>query len=162
MVSYLSPGVRALPGGQLSSELTTLVSAVEEPDLGAVFFSGQLNMPNRPEPGGQVKSAFGCRSKRASQKGSFRAFICSQEAELSPRLLCTFPARGESASREGSDPRTQVRLPSCIQGSLRDQSTWRAAGCRSNRATFLAFIFSQDVELGSRPLCTFPARGELA
>jgi hypothetical protein len=36
-----------------------------------------------------------------------QAFILSQEAELRPRPLGTFPARGESAYREGSDSRTQ-------------------------------------------------------
>jgi hypothetical protein len=39
-------------------------------------------------------------------------------------------------------------------------------GHRSNRASWTgslsAFIFSQEVELIVRPLCTFPARGELA
>ena len=47
------------------------------------------------------------RSNIASWKVSLRAFILSQEAELRPRPLGTFPARGESGSREGSDPRTQ-------------------------------------------------------
>ena len=49
----------------------------------------------------------GSRSNRASWTGSLRAFILSQEAELRPRPLGTFLARGESAYREGSDPRTQ-------------------------------------------------------
>jgi hypothetical protein len=35
------------------------------------------------------------------------AFILSQETELRPRYLDTFPARGEPASRKGSDPRNQ-------------------------------------------------------
>jgi hypothetical protein len=48
----------------------------------------------------------GCRSNRASSTGSLLAFILSQEAELRPRSLGTFSARGESAVREGSDPRT--------------------------------------------------------
>jgi hypothetical protein len=30
------------------------------------------------------------------------------------------------------------------------------------QALFLAFIFSQEAGLNARPLCTFPARGELA
>ena len=47
------------------------------------------------------------RSNRASWAGSLQAFILSQETELRPRSLGTFPARGESASREGSDPRIQ-------------------------------------------------------
>jgi hypothetical protein len=53
----------------------------------------------------------GCRIKR-SWTGSLRAFVFSQQAELRPRLLSLSLTRGESASREGSDP--QVRVPSCI------------------------------------------------
>ena len=49
----------------------------------------------------------GSRSNRASWTGSLQAFILSQEAELRPRPLGTFLARGELASREGSDPRNQ-------------------------------------------------------
>jgi hypothetical protein len=49
----------------------------------------------------------GDRSNRASWSGSHLAFILSQEVELRPRPLGTFLARGESAYREGSDPRTQ-------------------------------------------------------
>jgi hypothetical protein len=40
---------------------------------------------------------------RASWTGALRAFIFSQEAELSSSPLCTFPARGELAYRECSD-----------------------------------------------------------
>ena len=49
----------------------------------------------------------GSRSNRASWTGSLRSFILSQETELRSRPMDTFPARGESASREGSDPRNQ-------------------------------------------------------
>ena len=49
----------------------------------------------------------GGRSNRASWTGSLPAFILSQEAELRPRSLGTFPAREELVSRKGSDPRTQ-------------------------------------------------------
>jgi hypothetical protein len=49
----------------------------------------------------------GLRSNRASWTGSLQAFILSQEAELRPRPLGTFPDREESASRESSEPRTQ-------------------------------------------------------
>jgi hypothetical protein len=52
----------------------------------------------------------GSRSNRGSWTGSFWASILSQETELRPRPLDTFPARGELASREGSDPRNQVDL----------------------------------------------------
>ena len=45
----------------------------------------------------------GCRSNRDSWTGSILAFILSQEAELRPRPLGTFLARGELASRESSD-----------------------------------------------------------
>jgi hypothetical protein len=51
-------------------------------------------------------------------QGLFQTFIFSQEAELRPKPLCTFPARGESASREGTDTCTTL-----YPGSLRDQST---------------------------------------
>jgi hypothetical protein len=47
------------------------------------------------------------RSNKVSWTGSLQAFILSQEADLRPRPMGTFPTRGESASREGSDPRTQ-------------------------------------------------------
>ena len=47
------------------------------------------------------------RSNRTSWTGPLPAFILSQDAELRPRPLGTFLVRGESASREGSDPRTQ-------------------------------------------------------
>jgi hypothetical protein len=49
----------------------------------------------------------GDRSNRASWTGSLQSFNLSQEAELRPRNLGTFLARGESAYREGSNPRTQ-------------------------------------------------------
>ena len=49
----------------------------------------------------------GGRSNRESWTGSLQAFIFSQEAELRPRPLDTFLARGELAYREGSDTRTQ-------------------------------------------------------
>jgi hypothetical protein len=49
----------------------------------------------------------GDRSNRASWTESLWAFILSQEAELRPRPLGTFLSRGESAYREGSDPRSQ-------------------------------------------------------
>jgi hypothetical protein len=54
-----------------------------------------------------VGEHMGHRSNRAFWTGSLWAFILSQEAELILRPLCTFPAREELASREGSDPRTQ-------------------------------------------------------
>jgi hypothetical protein len=47
------------------------------------------------------------RSNRASWTVYLRAFILSQEAELRPRTLGIFPSRGESDSRESSDPGTQ-------------------------------------------------------
>jgi hypothetical protein len=40
-------------------------------------------------------------------QGPSRAFILSQEAELRPRPLGTFLARGELAYKEGSEARTQ-------------------------------------------------------
>jgi hypothetical protein len=49
----------------------------------------------------------GDRSNRAFWSGSCWAFILSQEAELRPKPLGTFLARGESAYRESSDSRTE-------------------------------------------------------
>jgi hypothetical protein len=108
----------------------------------------------------------GLRSNRASWTGSLQAFIISQEAELRTRSLATFPARGKTASREGFDPRTQVRAPSCIRVSQRPIHTGELTGHRSNRTswtgTLQTFIFSLERELQSRSLCTFPTRGDLA
>jgi hypothetical protein len=42
-------------------------------------------------------------AEATEQTGALWAFILSQEAELRPRPLCTFPARGELAYRECSD-----------------------------------------------------------
>ena len=52
-------------------------------------------------------------------------------------------------------------------GSLRDQSAQvrmqtAEATYILRQALFQAFIFSQEAGLNTRPLCTFPARGELA
>jgi hypothetical protein len=43
------------------------------------------------------------RNNRASWTGFLRAFIFSQEVDLSSRPLCTFPVRGELACRECAD-----------------------------------------------------------
>ena len=48
-----------------------------------------------------------------------QAYICRQEVELIHSPLCTFPARGELASRECSHHRSQVRLPFSLGDSLR-------------------------------------------
>jgi hypothetical protein len=45
-----------------------------------------------------------------------------------------------------------------VQGSFQDAEATHLLG----QALFQAFIFSQEAGLNSRPLCTFPARGELA
>lgn len=48
-------------------------------------------------------------------------------------------------------------------GSLRDhsaqESTWTAEA--TGQARFQAFIYRQEADLSTKPLCTFPARGEL-
>jgi hypothetical protein len=49
----------------------------------------------------------GYRRNRAFWTVSLQVFILSQKAELRPRPLGTFLARGELASRDGSDPGTQ-------------------------------------------------------
>ena len=76
----------------------------------------------------------GHRSKRASWTRSLRAFILSQEAELRPRLLYTFPARGESTFREGSHPGNQVRAPSCIPGLSETRLHRRAHGLQKQQS----------------------------
>ena len=68
--------------------------------------------PSKPRILGSLRLVYagehmGGRSHRASCTGSLWAFILSQEAELRPRTLGTFFARGESATRDDSDPRTQ-------------------------------------------------------
>jgi hypothetical protein len=116
---------------------------------------------NEEEAGESV----GWRNNRDSWTGVLWAFILSQEAKLRPRSSHTFPTRGESASREGSDPETHVRLPSYILGLSETTTHRRVCGPQKNRASwtgsFQAFIFSQEAELSVRPLSTFPARGEL-
>jgi hypothetical protein len=76
------------------------------------------------------------RSNRASWTGSLQAFILSQEAKLRHRPLGTFPARGGWASREGSDPGTQVRASSCIP-SLSETSPCRRAHGPQKKQSFL-------------------------
>jgi hypothetical protein len=68
--------------------------------------------PSTPRILGSLRQVYagehvGGRSNRAYWTGSLQEFILSKEAELRPRPLGTFLARGESVSREGSDSRTQ-------------------------------------------------------
>ena len=70
----------------------------------AVASTTRIMGSQRPVDTGQH---MGGRSNKASWTGSHWAFILSQEAKLKPRNLGTFPSRGESASREGSEPWTQ-------------------------------------------------------
>jgi hypothetical protein len=67
----------------------------------------------------------GNRSNRASRSGSHLALILSQEVELRPKPLGTFLARGESAYREGSDPRTLIQrwigAPDCRTPALQEE-----------------------------------------
>jgi hypothetical protein len=68
--------------------------------------------PSTPRILGSLRPVYagkhvGGRSNRASWTGSIWAFILSQETEMRPRPLDTFPARGELACREGSEPRNQ-------------------------------------------------------
>ena len=98
----------------------------------------------------------GCRSKRPSWTGSLPDFILSQEPDLRPRHLGTFPTRGESTSRVGSDSGTQVSVPSCIPG-LSETSPLRRALGPEKQQSFLDrvpsdLIFSQEVNLSVRPL----------
>jgi hypothetical protein len=77
----------------------------------------------RPGLPGECK---GHRSNRAFWTRFLRAFIFSQEAELRPRPLGTFPTRGESASSVRSDPGTQGGAPSCTL-DLSEMSSHRRA-----------------------------------
>ena len=96
------------------------------------------------------------RSNRASWTGARRAFTLSQDAELRLRPLHTFPTRGESASKEGSDSGTQVRSPSVSQVPQGPVHSGEHVGCRSNRGSWTgalwAVILNQEVELRSRTL----------
>ena len=105
----------------------------------------------------------GSRSNRTSWTGSLWAFILSQEAELRPRRLGSFPAR-ESVSRESSDYRTHVRASCWILGLSETSPHRRDHGAQKQQSLLdlRALVFSQGVDLSSRPLCTFPARGERA
>ena len=85
--------------------------------------------PSTPRILGSLRPVYardhmGGRSNRASWTGSLQAFIFSQEAELRPRPLGTFPARGELASREGSDPRIRRGIwdPDFCAPSLQEES----------------------------------------
>jgi hypothetical protein len=60
--------------------------------------------------------------------------ILSQEAELRPRPLGTFPSRGESTSREGSDLKTQVREPSLILGLSETSLHRRVLGAQKQQS----------------------------
>jgi hypothetical protein len=55
------------------------------------------------------------------------------QAELRPRPLGTLPAKEEVTSREGSDPWTQVREPSCIPGLSETSLHWRAPGLQKQK-----------------------------
>jgi hypothetical protein len=105
----------------------------------------------------------GYRSNKASWTGSLLAFILSQEAELRPRPLGIFPTRGDSATKKRSNPGTQHPVSWISQRPVLSREH---LGCRSNIASWTgflrAFIISQQVDLSSRPLCNFSARGELS
>jgi hypothetical protein len=89
--------------------------------------------PNTPRILGSLRPVYtgeheGSRRNRASWKWSHRAFILSQETDLRPRPLDTCPARGESASRDCSDPRNQeVDLSSRLLSTFpaRQELDWR-------------------------------------
>ena len=89
--------------------------------------------PRTPRILGSLRTSYsvehlGRRSSRASWTGSLRGFIQTQKTELRPRPLDTFPARGESTSREGYDPRTQeVDLSSRLLCTFpaRGEFAWR-------------------------------------
>jgi hypothetical protein len=68
------------------------------------------------------ESMWGHRSNRASWTRSLRAFVFSQEVELSSRPLFIFPARGEIVCREYSDHRDwgeRVGLPGVLSEANR-------------------------------------------
>jgi hypothetical protein len=75
----------------------------------------------------------GGRNNRASWTGSLLTFILSQKAELRPRPLGIFPTRGKLASKEGSDPGTQVRSLFCTQGPSETSPHRRGCGLKKQQ-----------------------------
>ena len=67
--------------------------------------------------------------------GVLWAYIYSQEVELILSPLCTFPAKGELAFRECSDPRTQGEITIFSPVSFYCMSTQESTGHRSSRAS---------------------------
>jgi hypothetical protein len=104
----------------------------------------------------------GIRSNRASWTGALQAFILRHEAEL------WTPSLPEESQPPGKAPTPGLRqdLHLVSRVSQRSIHTGEPVGHRSNTTSWTvslqSFIFSQEVQLSSRPLCTFPARGELA
>jgi hypothetical protein len=98
--------LRNLPA---SASQTLGLKACSNINLPLVILGSNSAGPSTPRILGALRPVYtgehvGSRSNRASWKGSLQAFILSQEAELRPRHLDTFPTRGELASREVSDP----------------------------------------------------------
>ena len=88
------------------------------------------------------------------------------EPQTSVHLPPHPPPPGESASRDGSDPRLKQDHHLLFLVSQGPVHTGEYAGQRSKSASgtvpLWAFIISQEAELNVRPLRTFPARRELA
>jgi hypothetical protein len=66
-------------------------------------------------------------------EGPFGAFTLCQEMELRHRPLGTFPTRGKLASKEGSDPGTQVRSLFCTQGPSETSPHRRGCGLKKQQ-----------------------------
>jgi hypothetical protein len=96
----------------------------------------ESQVPQRPV---HTEEHMGHRNNRASWTVSLWAFIFTQEAELRPRTLGTFPTKRETASRKYSDPETQVTMLSCIQG-LSETSPCRRRQGRQKQQSLLVRV----------------------
>ena len=104
-----------------------------------MIYSNCMNLPKNfihcSEEGMCRKAHAHSRSNRGSWTQSYGALILSQEVELILSPLCTFPARGELASRECSDPGTQGEITIFSPVSFYCMSTQESTGHRSSRAS---------------------------
>ena len=88
-----------------------------------------------------------------------QAYICGQKVELILGPLCTFPARGELASRECSDHRNQgggdCHFLSCDSLRQVHSGVYKLQKQQNSWGRFLsAYFCSQEVGLFCSPLCT--------
>jgi hypothetical protein len=94
--------------------------------------------------------------RQSSWDRALQAYTCIQEVELFHSPLCTFPARGELASREFSDPRTQGRSQFSHQGHSKVEPLRRAQTTEVKsiwNKVLWAYIYIQKVGLFHSSLC---------